>query len=121
MAEIVASPDVHAFLHSPVEYVMDALCHAPLDRGRISTEEVFRSHESGRAGSHGTSECPRDASRVNSRSQTRHLRVPLTNTMNTLPTVSVRKVALQFSRAGIIVLRSSSSAKRGDHYHPQAK
>jgi hypothetical protein len=105
VAEIVASRDIHAFLQSSVEFGVDALRHAPVDMGRISAEEFFRSHESGRAGTQRTSQCSRDASRVNNRSQTRHLRVPLTNTTNTLPSRSLGTVALQFPRASIIFLR----------------
>ena len=50
VAEIVTGPDVHAFLQSSVEFGVDALRHAPVDSVRISTEEFFRSHESGRDG-----------------------------------------------------------------------
>jgi hypothetical protein len=41
--------DVYGFSQSSVVFDVDALRHALVDRGRISTEEFFRSHESGTA------------------------------------------------------------------------
>jgi hypothetical protein len=49
------SPDIHAFLQSSVEFGIDALRHAPVERGRISTEEFSRSHRSGTEGLQETS------------------------------------------------------------------
>jgi hypothetical protein len=55
VAEIVASPDIHAFLQPSVEFGVHALRHAPVDSGRISTEEFSRSHKSGTEGLQETS------------------------------------------------------------------